>query len=277
MKIGIIGANGQLGTDLVRVFTDHEVLAWTRSDFDIRDPRLATHVITQARPDVVINTAAFHKTDACEDDIETAFSVNAIGARTVARAGAACGAAVVYVSTDYVFGGEKVTPYVEDDPPSPINACGVSKLAGERLTAAVARHYIVRVASLFGLAGASGKGGNFVETMLAKAGRGEALTVVNDITTSPTYTLDAAQLIRQLIEAAPPQGIYHIVNYGACTWFAFAAEILRQARLSADLKPTSAASMISRARRPLFSALASSQGPAAGRPLLRPWHAAPGG
>ena len=92
MKIGIIGANGQLGTDLVRVFADHEVLAWTRSDFDIRDPRLATHVITQARPDVVINTAAFHKTDECEDDVETAFSVNAIGARTVARAGAACDA-----------------------------------------------------------------------------------------------------------------------------------------------------------------------------------------
>ncbi|HWO89172.1 MAG TPA: dTDP-4-dehydrorhamnose reductase, partial [Gemmatimonadales bacterium] len=256
-------------------FAGHDVIAWTHAAFDVREHSATAEHIRAARPDVVINTAAFHKTDACEDDPTLAFAVNAIAVRNLAQVCAAISAVLVHISTDYVFGGDKSAPYTEDDRPNPINVYGASKLAGEHLAAAICpRHYIVRVASLFGAAGASGKGGNFVETMLGKARRGEAIAVVDDVTMSPTYTVDAAVTIRGLVEAAAPFGTYHVTNAGTCSWHGFAAEIFRQAGVAVDLRPTTIQTMASKAPRPRNSALASLRLHGSQPVPLRSWQAA---
>lgn len=273
--MAIVGANGQLGTELVNQFSQHDVIPWIRRDFDVRDHRRAEDAVLSARPDVLVNTAAFHKTDACEDDPALAFAVNALAVRNLARACSACDAAFVHVSTDYVFDGAQRSPYVEEDRPNPINVYGTSKLAGEHFAAAACpRSYIVRIASLFGTAGSSGKGGNTVEMVLAKAGRGEVLTFVDDVVMSPTYAVDAACAIRSLFEAAAPSGTYHLTNAGACSWYAFAGEILRLSGVKADLRATTLAALAPKARRPHYSALASRRLPALGVEPLRPWQEA---
>ncbi len=275
MRVAIVGANGQLGTELVNQFSQHDIIPWTRRDFDVRDHRGVEDAVLSARPDVLINTAAFHKTDACEDDPALAFSINALAVRNLARASAACNAAFVHMSTDYVFDGAQRSPYVEEDRPNPINVYGASKLAGERFAAAACRRsYVVRIASLFGTAGSSGKGGNTVEVVLARAGRGEILTFVDDVVMSPTYAVDAARAIRLLVEAAAPSGTYHVTNAGTCSWYAFAGEILRLAGVRADLRATTLAELAPKARRPHYSALTSQRLPALGLKPLRPWQEA---
>ncbi len=275
MRVAIVGANGQLGTELIKQFSQHDVVPWTRRDFDVRDHRRAEDAVLSLRPDVLINTAAFHKTDACEDDPALAFSVNTSAVQNLARVAAACDAAFVHVSTDYVFDGAQRNPYVEDDRPNPINVYGTSKFAGEHFAAAAwPRSYIVRIASLFGAAGSNGKGGNTVEMVLAKAGRGEVLAFVDDVVMSPTYAVDAARAIRFLMETDAPSGTYHLTNDGACSWYAFAGEILRQAGVAADLRPTTLAELAPRARRPHYSALTSRRLPALGLKPLRPWQEA---
>lgn len=259
MRIVVIGSNGQLGTDLMKVLHDgNEVIGLTHRDVEVTDYNSCLR-LKDCGPDVIINTAAFHKTDQCEDEPLKAFSVNALGARNVARICGEVGAASVFISTDYVFDGFKHRPYAEDDVPSPINTYGISKLAGELYTRQDPKHYVVRVASLFGLAGASGKGGNFVETMIAKAKKGEPISVVNDMWMSPTYTRDAAAAIRSIIEARVPYGVYHATNRGYCTWFQFAKEILKLAGLEATLTPTKTSQQQAKARRPSFSALKSAK------------------
>jgi len=261
VKVAIIGSTGQLGTDLVKVFsTRHEVAALTHKDIEVENPA-SCKVIEEKRPDAVINTAAFHRTDDCEVYPERAFQVNAVGAKNVAEACNRIGAVCVYISTDYVFDGRKGVPYNEEDQPNPINTYGVSKLAGELFTRNYCeKHYVVRVASLFGVAGASGKGGNFVETMIGKARKGENIRVVDDVVMSPTYTMDAAVVLRSLLEGEADYGVYHITNSGYCSWFEFAKTIFELLDIDADLKPISSNDFALKARRPKFSALTSTRG-----------------
>lgn len=226
--------------------------------------------LSTVAPDVVVNCAAFHRVDECEIRPEEAFRVNALGARNVGLACARLGALAVYISTDYVFDGEAGRPYLEADAPAPINVYGTSKVAGEHLVAASApRHLIVRVASLFGVAGASGKGGNFVETMIRKTRAGEAIRVVDDVVMSPTSTADAAALVRALI-AGGHTGVVHAANAGACSWFEFARAIFDLLGWEVDLQPQRSADLPSAARRPRNSALASSRLPVLGLHRL-PW------
>ncbi|HVH31737.1 MAG TPA: NAD(P)-dependent oxidoreductase, partial [bacterium] len=172
-RVAVIGSRGQLGSDIVAVLRaagSREVFAFTRDDVDVTDAEGVRRAIGAARPTVVINCAAFVRVDDCEDRPAQAFSVNALGADNVARASAEVGARCVYISTDYVFDGQKPQPYTEGDPPSPVNVYGTSKLAGEYLVRSRCPDaLIVRVAATFGIAGASGKGGNFVETILRRA------------------------------------------------------------------------------------------------------------
>jgi dTDP-4-dehydrorhamnose reductase len=271
----VIGANGQLGSDLVKELRGYEVVAWTRDDFDLRDYRTAAEAIRSVEAQAVINTAAFHNTEACEDDPESAFAINALAVLNLARASRSAGSAFVHISTDYVFDGDKGTAYTEDDWPNPINVYGVSKRAGEHLVAnTCTAYYIIRVASLFGLGGTRSKSGNFVERVVSKATRGEVLKVVNDVTMSPTYVPDAARRIRLILEAKAPFGVYHVTNSGVCTWHAFAAEILRQAEVSAPLQPVASSTMSPHVRRPKNSSLASSRLPLIGLEPLRPWQQA---
>lgn len=252
MRYAIIGI-GQLGSDLTKTF--NEAIQLTHKDIEVTDLSRC-EVLKEVKPDVIINTAAYHKTDECEDNPERSFLVNAVGARNVAKIASEIDAINIFISTDYVFDGRKETPYSEDDQPNPINVYGVSKYAGEMLTRYISdKHYIIRVSSLFGAAGASGKGGNFIETVISKARSGDGLNIVNDITMSPTYTKDAASAIKQIIDKELPYGIYHISNDGSCTWYEFAKEIFRIANIQARLRPITSDKYPTKAKRPANSAL----------------------
>jgi dTDP-4-dehydrorhamnose reductase len=259
VKIVVIGSTGQLGTDLMKALGGaHEVTGLTHQSIEVSDYNSCL-ILKQHRPDVVVNTAAFHKTDQCEEEPSKAFSVNALGARNVASVCREIEALNIFVSTDYVFDGSKNRPYTENDVPAPINTYGVSKLAGEFFTRQNTRHYVVRVASLFGAAGSSGKGGNFVETMIAKAVKKEPISVVDDMWMSPTYTIDAASMIGNMILAKTPYGVYHAANRGYCTWFEFAKEILKLTGFDSSLTPAKTTQSPGRANRPKFSALRSTK------------------
>ncbi|MCJ7423213.1 dTDP-4-dehydrorhamnose reductase [Candidatus Bathyarchaeota archaeon] len=257
MRIAIIGSTGQLGTDLMRTLREkHEVIGLTHQNVEVTDYN-DCQVLKKDHPDLIINTAAFHKTDQCEDEPLKAFAVNAVGAKNVTTISKEIQATTIYISTDYVFDGKKSTPYTETDTPTPINTYGISKLAGEFYTEQNLRHYVIRVASLFGVAGASGKGGNFVETMITKAKKNEPLSVVNDMWMSPTYTKDAATAIEKIVEKGLPFGTYHAANQGYCTWFQFAEEILKLAGLTTAITPTKTDQLQTKTQRPIFSALRS--------------------
>jgi dTDP-4-dehydrorhamnose reductase len=262
MKIAVLGSNGQLGTDLMKVLRErHELIGLTHLDVEVSDYNSCVK-LKGYRPDVVINTAALHKVDQCEVEPLKAFSVNALGARNVAAVSSEIGAADVFISTDYVFDGSKNRPYTENDVPFPVNTYGISKLAGEMFTRQSSKHYVVRVASLFGVAGSSGKGGNFVETITAKAKNNEPISVVDDMWMSPTYTKDAAATIGNIIDAKLPNGVYHVTNKGYCTWFEFAKEILKLGGFETTaVTPIKTSQPPGKARRPVFSALKSARLP----------------
>ncbi|MBN1784388.1 MAG: NAD(P)-dependent oxidoreductase, partial [Candidatus Bathyarchaeota archaeon] len=200
-----------------------------------------------------------HKTDQCEEEPEKTFCVNALGARNIALITAEICATAVYISTDYVFDGSKKEPYTEEDIPFPLSTYGISKLAAEHFTRQNPKHYIIRIASVFGKAGASGKGGNFVETMINKAKNNDPIVVVDDMFMSPTYTKDAAFVLKGILELQLPYGVYHAANKGFCSWYQFAQEIFHATKLSPDLEPTKSDPSYGKARRPLFSALASTK------------------
>jgi len=206
----------------------------------------------------VINCAAYVKVDESEDNPEEAFMVNAIGARNVARVCNEKKMKNVYISTDFVFDGNMKKPYQEDDQPNPIDTYGLSKYAGEIFTRNYCpKFYIIRSASLYGEKGARGKGGNFVNWMIEKANNNEIIKDVDDIVMSPTYTKDAAETIKKIIEKELPYGIYHVANQGHCSWFEFAKKIFQFLDINAKLFPIKSDELNRKARRPKFSALES--------------------
>ena len=257
MKVAVIGSTGQLGTDLVKTLgATHEVIGFTHNDIEVADYDSCL-VLKKHQPDVVINTAAFHKTDRCEEEPLKTFSVNALGARNLAMITKEIGATTVFISTDYVFDGSKKEAYTEDDVPAPINTYGISKLAAEHFTRQNPKHYIIRIASVFGKAGASGKGGNFVEAMITKAKKNEPITVIDDMWMSPTYTKNASSTLKEIIEKQLPYGVYHATNKGYCSWYQFAEQIFQFTGLTPDLTPIKTDQLTMKAKRPRFSALKS--------------------
>lgn len=262
MKIAIIGANGQLGFDLVRSFknTGHEITPLVHADIDVTDLKLSSSVLKNIQPEVVINCAAYVRVDDAEEFADKAFAVNALGARNMALICRELNSMLVYISTDYIFDGRKKQPYTEEDVPNPLNVYGNSKLAGEYFVRNIMdKYYIIRSSSLFGAAGASGKGGNFVETMIKKARSKEEIKVVDDMVMSPTYTRDAAGMIKNIITEKLPFGIYHAANAGQCTWYEFTKRIFEILDMQADLSPTKTDILRSKARRPMFSPLVSAR------------------
>ena len=255
MKIAVIGATGQLGSDLVKVFD--EVIPLTHVEMEIKDLLSCLKTLEKHKPDVVINCASYVRVDDAEDYAEEVFAVNSVGAKNVTIACKKINAVNVYISTDYVFDGSKNTPYTEEDHPNPINTYGISKVAGEFYTKLVERHYIIRVSSLFGAAGASGKGGNFVETMITKAKNKETIMVVDDMVMSPTYTVDAAAMIKEILIKNLPFSIYHAANKGQCSWYKFAKTIFNTLGIEVRLSPTKTNILQSKARRPMYSPLVS--------------------
>lgn len=269
----VIGATGQLGSDLVRTFDGAGTLIpLTHQQIDILAAASAAATLAALRPTHVINTAAWNLVDRAEDEPRAAFAINGEAVGTLAAVCERIGATLVHFSTDYVFDGAKRAPYVEDDTPNPLSAYGESKLVGERLARErCARAIVVRVAALFGIARSSGKGGtNFVETMLRAAAAGRTLRVVTDQVTTPSYTVDVARSVWRLLAEASP-GIYHVTGDGETTWYEFAREIFRREGLTPALTGVSAAEFGARARRPPYSVLAHRALRALGHPEPPPW------
>jgi dTDP-4-dehydrorhamnose reductase len=258
MRIAVVGARGQLGAAVVHECgPDHEVIAFARADLDIGDEAAVATAMSRARPDVIVNGAAFTNVDAAEDHPVDALTINAFGVRALARAARAHGAALVHYGTDFVFDGKASAPYTEADRPNPQSAYAASKLLGEWFALDVPRAYVLRVESLFGRApGAPPEKGSIagiMKTLLA----GGSPKVFVDRTISPTYIPDAARATRQLIETLAPSGLYHCVNSGLCTWLEFAQELARQLGVEATMTPVRMSEMALKARRPQFCALSN--------------------
>lgn len=256
MKIAIIGANGQLGSELVRVFGE-EAIPLTHSDLDVTDND-SLDILRELKPDVVVNTAAYVRVDDAEAEAEEALRVNAIGALNLARFCNEVGALDIHISTDYVFDGAKGEAYLEEDVPNPINVYGLSKYVGEVFTRNYSRdYYIVRLASLYGKAGARGKGGNFVEFMIQKAEKDEEIRVVDDVFMSPTFTKDVAVMLKRFLVLKSGSGVYHMVNDGYCNWYEFTRAIFDIMGWEVEVKAIKSDELKRLARRPPFSALSN--------------------
>jgi dTDP-4-dehydrorhamnose reductase len=269
----VIGATGQLGSDLVRTFDrPGELTPLSTRDLDILDPVATRSTLAALRPTCVLNTAAYNLVDRAEEDGRSAFALNAEAVGSLAAVCQSIGARLVHFSTDYVFDGAKRTPYLETDPPRPLSVYGESKLAGERLALERCERAIVfRVCGLFGLAGFLGKGkGNFVETMLRFGREGRPLRVVSDQVLCPSYTLDLARKVWAVLPKAT-HPVYHLTNAGQTSWYDFARRSLELAGVAADLTPVTAAEYGARARRPAYSVLAHANLSAIGEDDLRPW------
>lgn len=278
MRILLIGAAGQLGQDLLPVLEKggHKVVPVTHEQLEICSAEVVREAVASAQPQCIINTAAFHRVDDCEDQAEKAFAVNVMGVRNLAQAAEHAGAVLVHFSTDYVFGGEARTPYVETDLPQPLSIYAMSKLAGEFAARRYcSRHFVIRTCGLYGMGGSRSKGGNFVETMLKLAAQKKTIQVVADQIVTPTSTADLAERLAPLIESEN-YGLYHMTNTGQCSWHEFAAEVFRLAKITADLQPTDSQSFGAKARRPAYSVLDNCRLRSVGVDEFRSWQEALG-
>lgn len=267
MRTLVLGANGQLGQDLVRAFqAAGEARGFGRGEVDVCDEESLHRALGKFSPDLILNAAAYTNVDGAEEDLEQAFMTNEAGARHVAEVAAYRNIPVVYFSTDYVFGNAKVSPYEVDDPLSPLGVYGASKSAGETAVRKVCpQHFIVRTAWLYGPGG-----NNFVEKILRAAATRPTLNVVEDEVGSPTYTKDLAEATFYLVRTRH-FGTYHIVNGGACSRFEQARAIARFSELPVEIVPCASASSPGKAARPRYSVLSNDAYEHATGHTMRPW------
>ncbi|HEX7288270.1 MAG TPA: dTDP-4-dehydrorhamnose reductase [Candidatus Angelobacter sp.] len=258
MRVAVIGANGQLGRDVCDAFlsAQHQVFPLTHSELELESQESVLHALEGLRADVVVNTAAFHHVEKCENEPGRAFAVNALGARSVAMVTEKLNASIVHISTDYVFDGVKNAPYREEDTPFPLSVYGNSKLAGEHFVrCSNVRHFVLRVSAIYGLNPCRAKGGlNFVENMLKLAKERDQLRVVNDEFVSPTPT---AEIARQVVALSATQeyGLYHATTEGSCSWYEFAKAIFELTGTSVKLDPALPGEFSAKVRRPKYSVL----------------------
>ncbi len=260
MSVLVLGPNGQLGSDLFRVNASRKcpanLVPMGRQELDVSQPEDVHEVLMRQEFETLINCTSYHKIDEVEKNATRAFAINAHAVKTMAEMCQQKHARFIHISTDHVFSGQRTTPYKETDGTAPINVYGASKAMGETLACLVHdRTYVLRVASLFGIAGASGKGGNFVETMLRVGREKGELRVVDDITMSPTSTADVAGIILELIDRGAEPGIYHAVNSGQATWYEFAKDIIHRGGITAEVVPITSDEFPTVAARPAYSVL----------------------
>ncbi|EKD28632.1 MAG: Spore coat polysaccharide biosynthesis protein spsK [uncultured bacterium] len=260
MKICIIGSNGQLGSDLCLEINNHEIIPLTHKDIEIKDEKNCFDIITGIKPDIIINTAAFHNVPKCDTEPENATAINIIGAKNLACIASKINAELIHISTDYVFDGKKNSPYLETDTPNPLNFYAITKLAGELAVQDFCDRYkIIRVGGIYGVIPCRAKGGtNFVASMLKLAGEKDELEVVADEIITPTNTKDIARQIKALLNI-DEYGIYHVSNGGSCSWFEFAREIFDYCKIKIKLIPIPAERYPSTIKRPRYSVLENSR------------------
>lgn len=273
MRVLVTGASGQLGKDVVDLFQQkgHEVMGCSRSELDITNLEQCQQVINEFQPDSIIHCAAYTAVDAAETDVDGAYKVNAVGTRNVAVVAEKIGAKLVYISTDYVFNGHSAVPYQEYDNTDPQSVYGKSKRAGEILTQSLSsRYFIVRTSWVYGQ-----HGNNFVKTMLRLGQEKPQLQVVHDQKGSPTYTVDLAHFLEELIHTEK-YGIYHASNSGDCTWFEFTQAIFEEAqklgfKITAQVEPCITEQFPRPAPRPAKSVMDHLSIRTNGLNDLRPW------
>lgn len=268
MRALVTGAGGQLGRTLTRVFAaEGDVAPLARADLDLTDDAAVRAAVGAARPDVVLNCAAYNAVDRAEDDPVTALAVNAFGVRSLARAAADAGAVLVHYGTDFVFDGSASEPYGEDDAVNPRSVYAMSKLLGEWF-AQGARHYVLRVASLFGGAlepGADGRRrGSSLDRIADALIEGREVRAFVDRVVSPSYVEDVAAATSSLLRRAPAGGVYHCVGSGWATWFDVAAELAARLGVEAAVRGVTLDELQLRAPRPRFCALSNRKLAAAG-------------
>lgn len=264
----ITGILGQLGFDLAKELTKRgvEYIAPSLEELELTTEDGAKNFILEKKPDTVVHCAAYTAVDKAESEAEIALTVNGFGTRWVAEACRDVNAKMVYISTDYVFGGDGHTPYEVNDEKKPVNIYGRSKLLGEdAVSALVEKHFIVRTSWVFGI-----NGNNFVKTMLKLAETKNHLCVVNDQFGSPTYTVDLAKLLADMI-ATEKYGVYHASNEGFCAWSDFAREIFEQAGLDVEVEGIPTIEYPTPARRPFNSRLSKKSLDEAGFNRLPTW------
>ncbi len=260
MRVVVVGAEGQLGAAIAREFAPHhDVIELTHSMLDVTDDQAVREVLGRAKPDAIINCAAYNNVDGAEDHPVDALNTNAFAVRALARAAGACGCALVHYSTDFVFDGKASAPYTETDEPNPRGAYAASKLMGEWFAADAPRAYVLRVESLFGSVKGARPAKGSVATIAKAIQSGAEARVFEDRTISPTYVFDAAAATRQLLERSAPPGVYHCVNSGSCTWLDFARELARRLRVEPKLIPIRMSDAKLRAERPMYCVLSNAK------------------
>lgn len=261
-KIALIGSNGQLGTDILRIAKEEQSFIFiplTHKDIEICDKENVRQALDRINPDIILNTAAYNRVDDAQKDPTQAFAVNAFATKYLAEYAELKNLIFMHISTDYVFGLDKdrKKPYSEEDPPGPVNAYGLSKLTGEYFVKqACSRYFIIRSSGLFGTAQSSSKGYNFIELMLRFAKEKGQVRVVNDQITIPTYTPDLAKQIMIIIKQAP-FGMYNAAAQGQCSHYEFAKEIFRLTKVPVNLNSVTSEEFGAIAKRPHFSVLAN--------------------
>lgn len=250
MRVFITGASGQLGQELQKILLKEELFLADIDNCDITKSQQVFGCVKKFKPEVVVHTAAYTDVDGCESNIDLAFEVNALGTRNIVLAANQVGAKVVYISTDFVFDGQKKTPYLEFDYPNPLSVYGQSKLIGEDYVKNLTnRYFILRTAWLY-----SPYGKNFVKTMLTLAEKQKEIKVVNDQVGTPTYAADLAQVIKKLIYTEI-YGLYHASGSGQCSWYDFAREIFKIADKRVKVIPITSKELNRSAKRPAYSVL----------------------
>ncbi|MGG2198133.1 MULTISPECIES: dTDP-4-dehydrorhamnose reductase [Paenibacillus] len=251
MKILVTGANGQLGQDVVKVLGNHhEVLAFGKEQLNITNLTHARDVIHAYKPDAIIHCAAYTAVDLAETEEDQAYLVNAVGSRNMAIAAEEVGAKLCYISTDYVFDGKAAIPYKEYDNTNPQGVYGKSKRAGELLIQSLSsRFFIVRTSWVYGQ-----YGNNFVKTMLKIGKERDSLKVVQDQIGSPTFTVDLALFLNNLIQSEN-YGIYHASNTGTCSWYEFAQAIFELRGMNTKVQPCTTEEFPRPAKRPQYSVM----------------------
>ena len=274
MRVLLLGGYGQLGSALRDAGGEHEIVAPQRAELDIADREGLLARARDAQPELIINAAGYTRVDDAESNAGDALAVNFRGAAHVAEAAQSVDAALLYISTDYVFAGDKGAPYEPQDEPRPLSVYGVSKLYGEFASAIVERHWVVRIAGLYGQPEPPRPPSNFVSTILRLARERGTMDIVTDQITAPSNARDVAAGLWELMAAAPAPGAYHLPQGGQCSWFEFASAIVELSGSGAEVRPTTSEALGRPAPRPPYSVLSGEQTWRAGVRPLRPWREA---
>lgn len=276
MKIAVIGANGQLGQDIVGAFAGNgdEVSPITHSDIELSDIDSISTRIREIRPHMIVNTAAMHHVENCEREPQKAFAVNGLGARNLSLVARDIEAILIHISTDYVFDGAKASPYEESDVPNPLNVYGNTKLAGEYFVrSTVDRHFVVRTSAIYGRSPCRAKGGlNFIELMLKLAKERAEVRVVDSEMVTPTSTAELGQQLVRL-SRSDSFGLYHATAEGSCSWYEFAREIFAVTETRVNLLVAGASEFPAKVARPKYSVLENRGLKTHGLNIFRPWQA----